>query len=279
MRALYADMSPGYGWDGREPAALEAATATSASPRTVTTFLATGLTALEEYPRPISILVGGSTPAHAPATATITGTDEDDEPLVEVLTLFRPTATARGAAVTDSVFKTVTSVAFAAGTGTNATTSIGFGLIPGVADLRVIDIEFWLEAFGDRHRRKGHLDVRAINDIVRGASSKVDGAIGAPNGNYTVPFDIPPPPEVARISRDFCLAEAGKLKPTVFQMDHEALRRDAQRDLDALRKAMSGIGVSPPDPAANVGGTVGVIGNPQEDPYPSFYADLGDYSY
>lgn len=278
MRALYCDMSPGVGWNGREPAALEAATATQASPRTVSSFITAGLEALAAYPRPIAILVGGATPAQAPATATITGTGEDDDALVETLTLLIPNARTKGAAVTEGVFKTVTSVAFAAGTGTGATTSIGFGLIPGVGDLRIIAIEYWLEAFADRSR-PGHLDTRAINDLVRGASAKIDGAVGAPNGNYTVPFDIPPPPEVARIARGFALAEAGSLRPTIFQMDHEELRKVAQRDLDALRKAMAGLGVAPPDPAANVGGKVGAIGNAPEVPYPSMFSNLGDYSY
>ncbi len=279
MRALYVDMSPGVGWNGREPAALEVATATQATARTVTTFITVGATALAEYPRPISVLVAGATPTHAPATATITGTDEDDSALVEVLSLLIPTARTKGAAVTEGVFKTITSIVFAAGTGTGATTSIGFGLIPGVGDLRIIAIEYWLEAFGDRHVRPGHLDVRAMNDLVRGASAKIDGAVGAPNGNYTVPFDIPPPPEVARIARGFALAEAGSLKPTIFQMDHEALLKTAQRDLDALRKAGAGLGVTPPDPAANVGGKVGAIGAAAEVPYPSFSANLGDYTY
>lgn len=278
MRALYCDMSPGLGWNGREPAALEAATATQASVRTVSSFAAAGVAALAAYPRPIAILVGGTTPTHAPATATITGTDENDDALVEPLSLLIPNARTKGAAVTEGVFKTVTSIAFAAGTGTGATTSIGFGLIPGVGDLRIVAIEYWLEAFPDRGR-PGHLDTRAINDIVRGASAKVDGAVGAPNGNYTVPFDIPPPAEVARITRGFSLSEAGALKPGIFQMDHEALLKTAQRDLDALRKAMAGLGVAPPDPAANVGGRVGVIGNALEDPYPSMFSNMGDYSY
>lgn len=271
-------MSPGLGWIGREPAALEAATATQTSPRMVSSFLPAGTSALAAYPRPIAILVGGATPAHAPATATVTGTNEDDEPLEETLTLLIPNARTKGAVVTEGVFKTIASIAFAAGTGTAATTAIGFGLIPGVGDLRIISIEYWLEAFPDR-ARPGLLDTRAVNDLVRGASAKIDGAIGAPNGNYPVPFDIPPPAEVARISRGFALSEAGSLKPSIFQMDHEALLKTAQRDLDALRKAMAGLGVAPPDPAANVGGKVGAIGNVQEDPYPSMFSNLGDYSY
>jgi hypothetical protein len=278
MRRLYADMSPGIGWNGREPAALEAATATQATSRTVNSFLATGTEVLAEYPRPIAILVAGTTPAHAPATATITGTDENDDVLVVVLSLLIPTARTRGAAVTEDVFKTVDTIVFAAGSGIGATTSIGFGLIPGVGDLRMIGIEYWLEGFPDRSR-PGHLDTRAINDIVRGGSSKVDGAVGSPNGNYAVPFDVPPPPEVARIARDFCFAEAGKLKPNVFQVDHEALRKDAQRDLDALRKAIAGIGEAPPDPAANVGGAVGAIGcNAPYVPPKSFTSNLGDFA-
>ena len=53
MRRLYADFSPGYAWDGRKAEALEAATPTQTSPRTVTTFCQAGLDALTAIPRPL----------------------------------------------------------------------------------------------------------------------------------------------------------------------------------------------------------------------------------
>lgn len=273
-------MSPGIGWIGRQPEALEAATATQVAPRTVVSFSTAGVAALAEYPRPITIVVGGATPTHAPATAVVAYIDENDDATTETLTLLRPGNAQRryGAAITYGAIKTLTNVAFSAGTGTGATTSIGLGLIPGVSDLRVMPIETWLEAFPDRDH-PGLLDPRVIDDIVRGASARFDGAIGKPNGNYTVPFTIPPPAEAARVTRDFALAEAGKLRPGVFQMDHEALRKDAYRDLEALRKALAGFGEAPPDPAHNTGGTVGAIGEPLETPYPSFFDNLSDYSY
>lgn len=281
MVAYYVDMSPGLGWNGRQPAALEAATASQITTRTVTTFLAAGEEALAAYPRPITFLVAGTNPTHAPATATITGTNDNDETIVRVVSLLIPTARTKGAASTEDDFKTIDSVVYAAGTGTGATVSIGLGLIPGVADLRIIAIEYWLDAFPDR-LRAGHLDVRIINDLCRGATAKIDGAVGAPNGNYVIPFAAegePPPVEIGRIARGFALADAGSLKPGIFQIDHEALLKTAQKDLDMLRKAQSSIGVSPPDPAANVGGTVGAIGeNAPYDPPKSFTASLGDFA-
>jgi hypothetical protein len=256
MRALYADMSPGNAWDGREPEVLEAATATQVTTRTAS-LLAAGVAALASIPRPLAFLVGGSTPAHAPATATITGTDIDDNALTEVVALPTTSAGQRcaGAICSRNAFKTA-SVTYSAGSGIAATVAIGFGLIPGVADLRMISIEDWLEGFGDKHRRRGYLDPIKIDEIVMVGSSFVDEGVGEPHGNYPVPFILPPPTGVARIARDRCLAEAGKLRPAVFAVDHAQLLKDATRERELLKKAHTGTGASPPDPASNTGGAV-----------------------
>ena len=265
MRHLYADISPGIAWEGREPEALDVATATTVAPRTVASFLAAGVAALAEHPRPVTILVGGATPTHAPTTATITGTDDNDAAKVEVLALLIPTARSGGATVSRTAWKTLTSVAFGAASGVNATTSIGFGLIPGVADLRLIPIEIWIEAFNDR-QRPGLLSVIQIDEIVITGSSFVDEGLGEPNGTYPIPFSLPPPGGVARIARDRCFAEAGKVRPATFQtvIDAAQLLKDATRERDLLRKAHTGTGAAPPDPAANTGG--GVYPSPS---YPS----------
>jgi hypothetical protein len=259
VRVLYADMSPGIAWDGRDPEALEAATATQVTSRTVVSFVAAGVTALANNPRPLAFLVGGTTPSHAPATATITGTDEDDAALVEAVTLPTTSAGARraGAVCSRGAFKTVTQVAYSAGGGIGATVAIGLGLIPGVADLRLIPIEMWLEAFGDRSR-PGYLDPLAIDQIAITGSSFVDEGVGEPHGNYPTPFALPPPTGVARIARDRCFAEAGKLRPGSIGevIDPMALLKDATRERDLLKKAHTGTGTAPPDPAANTGGAV-----------------------
>lgn len=279
MRRLYADFSPGLGWDGREPEAIEAATATQATTR-VATLSATGLAALAEIARPLAFLVGGTTPAHAPATVTIAGT-ADGAATTEVVTLPTNSAGARtaGAVCSRKAWSALTSVTYAAGSGTGGTVAIGFGLVPGVSNLRIIPIETWLEAFPDR-RRPGYLDTFQIDEIVRPSSWKIDGALATPNGNYDVPFDLDKLGDIGRITRDFCIAEAAKLKRTVFvTVDYVALHDDAQRDLDKLRKAQASVGTAPPDPAANVGGDVGSIG--AEAPYvppKSFSASLGDFA-
>lgn len=278
MRRLYADLSPGIGWTGREPEALEAATASQLTERTVTTFLEAGTEALAASPRPIAFLVGGATPAHAPATATATYIDENDVEQVEVVSLLIPTARSRGAVCTEGSVKEIVSVVFPEGSGTGATIAIGFGLLPTVGDLRVIGIELWLEAFPDR-TRPGLVDRVRVNEFVRGASSKVDGAIGTPNGNYTVPLTLSQLGDAGRITRDFAIADAGTLKPAILQVDHVAMRRSAEADLKALRTAIAGIGNAPPDPAANVGGAVGAIGEcPPFVPPKSFTDSLGDYA-
>jgi hypothetical protein len=279
-RLLYADFSPGYAWDGRDSEALEVATATQASTRTVDTFDADVVAAMDALPRRIAFLVGG-TPAHAPAYADVTGTVGGATVTERVLLPTGSTgARVRGAVSSRKAFEgTDLSIAFPAGTGTAGTVAIGLGLAEKVADLRVIvPIETWLEGFRDRALSYAHLDVGAIDEIVIGASGKIDGALGTPNGNYDVPFPLKYLGDVARITRDFALAEAGKVRPNTMQVDYVALRREADKDLEKVRTALSGVGEKPPDPAKNVGGAVGTIGVDTVCPPPSFSASLGDFA-
>lgn len=255
MRRLYADMSPGIGWNGREPEALETATATQATPRTVNSFLAAGVAALAAIPRPLAFLVGGATPAHAGATATITGTDENNDAASEVVALPTNAAGARiaGAVSSQTNWSSLTSVVYSAGSGTGGTVAIGLGLVPGVADLRLIAIEMWLEAFGDR-RNPGLLNVIPINELVRDASSTVDSRLV---GSFDVPFDLPPPTEAAKAARYHAIALACEVRNTVFKgVDREAVLREADAQLQLLRSAQAGFGETPPDPSQTVGGIV-----------------------
>lgn len=281
MRRLYADISPGLGWNGREYDALEAATATSASTRTAT-LLTTGTDALALVPRPIMVLVGGTTPSHAPATLTITGTDPDDVAQTETITLRTNASGQRvaGATCGEKVFKTA-AIDFAAGSGTDATTSLGFGLIPGTRDVRSrIDYPYLWEALGDRSSGSlALLDRVKVNERAIDISGMIDGKLGAPNGNYPVPFLLAYLGDLGRLALDLWVAEIGKAHPSVFVVDHAQIRKDAERELDMIRKALAGVGVKPPDPAANVGGKVGSIGaNAPYVPPQSFSASLGDFA-
>lgn len=282
MRVLYADFSPGYAWNGRNPEALEAATATQLTTRTVTSFAAAGLAALAAIPRRVAFLVGGTTPAQAPAYLTISGLVDG---VADTETVYLPTTAAgarrAGAVSSRKAFAdTNLTIVWPAGAGTGATIATGLGLIPGVGDLRVaVPIETWLEGFRDRTLSHPHLDVGAVDEFVIPSSWKIDGAVGAPNGNYDVPFDLKYLGDVGRIARDFGLSEAGKLRPNVMQVDYVTLRKDAQADLDRLRKAMASVGVQPPDPAANVGGDVGQIGTDEPIVLPvGFTTSLGDFA-
>ena len=280
MRRLYADISPGLGWNGRAPEALEAATATQATARTVSSFAAAGIASILATPRPLAFLVGGATPAHAPATATITGTDTDDAALVEIVTLRTSSAGARvaGAGSGRKVFKTVTDVSYSVGSGTGGTVAIGFGLTPGVRDVRgKIRFEYLLDALGDRSR-PGMLDELLVDELGIAASGMVDGKLGSPNGNYDVPFDVTALGDIGRITLDLWVSEAGKAHPGVIVVDHVTMRKDAERELSMIRKAEAGVGEKPPDPAANVGGEVGKIGEVSYDPPPSFASSLGDFA-
>lgn len=106
-----------------DAAGLEAATATTVAPRTVTSFVAGGVAALLAFGRNVTFTTAGATPADAPATALVTGTDMDGKAQTETVNVPQTATIAAGA----KIFKTVTSVAYAAADGTGATVSIGFG--------------------------------------------------------------------------------------------------------------------------------------------------------
>jgi hypothetical protein len=94
-----------------------------------------------------------------------------------------------------------------------------------------------------------------------------------------VPFSLAALGDIGRLSLDLWVAEAGKAHPTVIVVDHAQMRKDAERELDMIRKALAGIGKAPPDPAANVGGDVGAIGEcPPFNPPRSFTDSLGDFA-
>jgi hypothetical protein len=105
--------------------ALKAATATTVAPQTI---LAAALTTqgkadLAAYPRNVTFTSGGADATHAPASATITGTDIDGNALSETVTLSQTAGTDLGI----KAFKTITSIVYGAGGGTDATVAIGLG--------------------------------------------------------------------------------------------------------------------------------------------------------
>lgn len=109
---------------------LEAATATTVAPRTVSTFLAGGAAKLAAYPRNLTFTTGGTTPANAPATVTITGTYRG-KAQTETLALSQ----AAGTDVGLKPFSTITSVVYGAALGVDATVSIGVGAGLGVSQV------------------------------------------------------------------------------------------------------------------------------------------------
>jgi hypothetical protein len=109
-------------------AGLEAATATTVAPRTVTTFVAGGVAALAAFGRNVTFTTAGDTPADAPASATVTGKDIDGKAQTETINLSQTADIVAGA----KIFKSVSSVAYAAAGGTDATVSIGFGDLLGL---------------------------------------------------------------------------------------------------------------------------------------------------
>jgi hypothetical protein len=104
---------------------LHAATATVASPTTIlaAALVAAGLAHLAAWPRQVTFTTAGGTAADAPATATITGTDQNGAAQTETVTLAQTAATASGV----KFFGTITKIDFPAADGTGATIAIGIG--------------------------------------------------------------------------------------------------------------------------------------------------------
>lgn len=111
-----------------DAAGLEVATATTVAPRSVTSFLAGGVAALAAYGRNITFTTAGGTPADAPATALVTGTDIDGAAQTETVNLAQTATIASGS----KIFGSIDSVDYAAADGTDATVSIGFGSLLGL---------------------------------------------------------------------------------------------------------------------------------------------------
>lgn len=119
-------------------------------------------------PRNVTIDTAGVTPADAPATGTVTGTDINDQPLIEVITVSQ----VLGQAVGISAFKTVDQIDFPAADGVAALLEVGIGDVFGLAK--------------PIKSRAGLADL--IREIVAGAlvtsGTVVDAATSAPNGTY-----------------------------------------------------------------------------------------------
>jgi hypothetical protein len=107
-------------------AGLLAATASSASPVTVTaaSMLAGGIAALDANPRRLIFTTAGGTPADAPATVDISGTVNGVPQTENGLALSQIAGAVTSTKAWDG---TGLSVAFAAGDGTDATIAIGYG--------------------------------------------------------------------------------------------------------------------------------------------------------
>jgi len=104
-------------------AALLDPAASVAAPVTVlaAALKAAGLTQLALWPRALSFTTAGTTPADAPATATITGLDQNGAAQTEVVTLAQTNTIAHGV----KYWSAIVSVAYPAADGTGATVEIG----------------------------------------------------------------------------------------------------------------------------------------------------------
>lgn len=167
-----------------DPDGLLVATATIAAPTTYSGAGLDGALAGTTFdpPRNIVFTTGGATPANAPATATVIGTDVNGAALTETVTLAQTAATA----TTTSAFATVTSVELPAADGVAATLAIGTGDALGLS--------------APLKSRAGA--VMVIREIEAGTAvttgTFADAAAAAPNGTYT-------PATVADGSNDYAL--------------------------------------------------------------------------
>lgn len=100
----------------------------------------------------------------------------------------------------------------------------------------------------------GTTDSDPVQDCLDDASAKVDSYL-APIGL----LPLPGPPyhrEVIRLELDVAQAYAAQRFPEIVRVDWEKLMKQAESDLDNLRKGKTMLGSRPPDPAANHGATV-----------------------
>jgi hypothetical protein len=110
-------------------ALLLAATASTVAVQTylAAALLAGGLATMLAHPRNVTFTTAGATASDAPATALITGTDRNGKAQTETVNIAQTATIAKGV----KLFKTITSIVYAAGDGTGATVSIGLGdLLP-----------------------------------------------------------------------------------------------------------------------------------------------------
>lgn len=134
-------------------------------------------------PRNITVTTAGDTPADAPATALVTGTDINGDVMTETLNIPQTATIAVGA----KAFASVTSIVEAAGQGTDATMSYGIGALIGL---------------GKKAAVRGGL-VALVKEIAAGSLAPTVGtfavpATGVPHGTYS-------PNSAADGSRDYCL--------------------------------------------------------------------------
>lgn len=162
---------------------LRAATASVTTERTTTSFVSTGVNALANAPRQIAFVTAGTTPADAPASALVTGTDVDGNVITETVAIAQ-TATS---SLSTKFFSSITSVVEAVGDGTGATISIGVGGPVGLRKMPKV--------------RGGTINV--INETSVGAR--------VTTGTFVVPASAPPygsysPATAADGTRDYVLA-------------------------------------------------------------------------
>jgi hypothetical protein len=133
-------------------------------------------------PRNITVTTAGGTPADAPATATIVGTDVNGAAITETITVAQTATIAVGA----KAFAKVTSITLPVGQGAGATVAFGFGALMGLA--KKIKTRAGLTS--------------AVREVVAGAEVATGtfaaSAVGLPNGTYS-------PADAADGARDYAL--------------------------------------------------------------------------
>ncbi len=99
-------------------------------------------------------------------------------------------------------------------------------------------------------------------------------------GNYTGAIDVDAIPKpLRRMALDAAHAYLALRHPEFVRADAKVMFERLDKELKRLREAMTTAIDAPPEPAANVGGEVGAIGeNAPYSPPNSFTASLGDFA-
>lgn len=97
-------------------------------------------------------------------------------------------------------------------------------------------------------------------------------------GIYELPTQAPYPASLVRLNVTLTMAMIAERYPEYTRWSSTKLRATVDKEIEQIRMQHSRLAQAPPDPAANVGGDIGPIGdNPDPNQGNSIFDNLGDW--